>query len=113
MRKALLAASALAALLAASCGTRTQSVDEGTVDELRAMFEQAQCGFRMDDLAYAVSVQFPYLVEDSLPPDVIPAGIPDSLTVCPVSLLPYGIHFEVDGISVTCPSGHGSAAVDY
>lgn len=113
MRKAVLAASGLLALLAASCGTQTRSVDEGTVEELRTLYEQTQCEFRMDDLAYAVSVQFPYLVEDSLPPDVIPAGVPDSLTACPVSLLSYAIHFEADGITVTCPSGHGSVTVDY
>lgn len=113
MNKALLAASGLLALLAASCGTTTRSVDEGTVEELRVLFEQTRCEFRMDDLTYAISVQFPYLVEDSLPPDEIPAGVPDSLRACPTSLLPYSVHFEADGITVTCPSGHGAVTVDY
>ncbi len=103
----------MVAILAASCGNATHTVDEGTVDELRRVFDQTRCGFRMEDLVYAVSRQFPYLVADSLPPDVIPAGVPDSLTKCPVTLEPYGIRFEIDVITVECPSGHGSASIDY
>ncbi len=99
--------------ITASCGTQTQTLDEGRIEELRLLFEQRKCEFRMDDLAYAISVQFPYLVADSLPPDVIPAGVPDSLIACPTSLLPYSVAFEPDGITIECPSGHGSTQVDY
>ena len=101
------------AILAASCGTATHTVDEGTVEELRRVFDQTRCGFRMEDLVYAVSRQFPYLVADSLPPDIMPSGVPDSLTKCPVTLEPYGIRFEIDGITVECPSGHGLVSIDY
>lgn len=99
--------------ITASCGTQTRTLDEGRIEELRLLFEMRRCQFTMDDLGYAISVQYPYLVPDSLPPDVIPAGVPDSLTACPTSLLPYSVDFEPDGITITCPSGHGSTRLDY
>ena len=105
--------SCMAAILAASCGTATHTVDESTVDELRLVFDQTRCEFRMEDLVYAISLEYPYLVADSLPPDAVPAGVTDSLTFCPVTLEPYGIRFETDGITVECPSGHGSTSIDY
>lgn len=107
------AAAGIIAFLVSSCGEQTHVLDEATVDRLRLLFEQRQCEFRMDDLAFEISMLNPYLLPDSLPPDVIPAEIPDSLGTCPASGLAYQVHFDVEGITITCPSGHGSTLVEY
>ncbi len=102
----------VATLLLVSCGTRDETaIDEARLAELRTMLDARRCGRNMDDLSF--TIVYAVLGYDSAAVYAVPEGTPESLLVCPVSGLPYEVLVDSAGVSITCPSGHGTRAEEF
>jgi|GEM_PF-1685308 len=92
------------------CTRETPPLDEARMQQIRFMLDSAKCMDRMRDLEFEIIDR---ALADTAFAGGVPAGVPESLFVCPVSGEAYVCSVTTTRCYIRCPAGHGTVDERY